>query len=86
MSKISIFRNIIWAPEGLKKNYYIFVFKFQFEWSTLVHIAVSGYMKKHMTSKLSKKLIPSSHEEGTEDSSVTYGIILRGQVILRLPT
>ena len=37
-SKICIFSNIIWAPEGLKKSYYIFVFKFQFEWSTLLVI------------------------------------------------
>ena len=35
-SKIGIFSNIIWAPEGLQKSYYIFVFKFQFEWSTLM--------------------------------------------------
>ena len=35
-SKLCIFSNIIWAPEGLKKPYYIFVCKFQFEWSTLV--------------------------------------------------
>ena len=41
-SKICIFSNIIWAPEGLKNSYYIFVFKFQFEWSTLVYNLGSG--------------------------------------------
>ena len=49
-SKICIFSNIIWAPEGLKKSYYIFVLKFQFEWSTLMTNTKKGFFFHHYIS------------------------------------